>query len=348
MWRLRLRALATVFFAGGARSDRQKRGELLAAAACLALAFLLAVDAFRGARGLAADHWLALRPLHPGAAALLRLAGAAVCLSQVLRPTRSGPRHAALVLTLGVVALVAARDSLAYLGLLASGALVSRIPVPISLLVMAAALWPLTQRRRLPLRPQPGRRPPLLVVALGAGSLVAALTVAQMVGFGGTDYRRPADAVVVLGARVYRDGSPSLALADRLRTGCALVLEGQAPLLVLSGGPGDGPVHEVEAMRDMALACGLRPDQLRLDFEGHNTRRTAENLAAEAPELRRVLAVSHDYHLPRVRMAFDRAGVTAYTVPADETRTLVRLPYYMAREILAFWVYALAPGLARG
>ena len=101
-------------------------------------------------------------------------------------------------------------------------------------------------------------------------------------------------------------------------------------------------------MRDMALACGLRPDQLRLDFEGHNTRRTAENLAAEAPELRRVLAVSHDYHLPRVRMAFDRAGVTAYTVPADETRTLVRLPYYMAREILAFWVYALAPGLARG
>ena len=42
-------------------------------------------------------------------------------------------------------------------------------------------------------------------------------------------------------------------------------------------------------------------------------------------------------------MAFQRAGWKAYTVPARETRPLIGLPYYLAREVAAQWVYYLRP-----
>jgi len=50
--------------------------------------------------------------------------------------------------------------------------------------------------------------------------------VAQMICFGLTDYRRPADAIVVFGAGISPDGTPSLALCDRVRTGCLLYKQG--------------------------------------------------------------------------------------------------------------------------
>jgi hypothetical protein len=71
----------------------------------------------------------------------------------------------------------------------------------------------------------------------------------QVFCFGKTDYRRSADAIVVLGARAYASGKPSDALADRVRTACELYKEGLAPKLIFSGGPGDGAVHETEAMK---------------------------------------------------------------------------------------------------
>jgi len=56
---------------------------------------------------------------------------------------------------------------------------------------------------------------------------------------------------------------------------------------------------------------------------------------------KKILAVSHAYHLPRVKMTFWRNGQEVYTVPARETYTLTKMPYLMAREIVAFWVYHL-------
>jgi len=57
-------------------------------------------------------------------------------------------------------------------------------------------------------------------VLAGGLMLLAAFPLALMLFFGNTDYRRPADAVVVFGARVYASGKLSDALEDRIRTGC--------------------------------------------------------------------------------------------------------------------------------
>ena len=130
-----------------------------------------------------------------------------------------------------------------------------------------------------------------------------------------------------------------------MRTACALYHEGCAPLLLLSGGPGDGDVHETEAMQRLAARLGVPEHAIMLDRDGLNTLATVRNAGPQlaAADARSVLAVSHYYHLPRVKLTFDRAGIEAYTVPARQSRVLTKTPLFVAREIAALGVYYLRP-----
>ena len=51
----------------------------------------------------------------------------------------------------------------------------------------------------------------------------------------------------------------------------------------------------------------------------------------------------HYYPQPRVKLLFERAGVAAYTVPATMRRRLLKEPYFVAREVLAYYAALLAP-----
>jgi uncharacterized SAM-binding protein YcdF (DUF218 family) len=102
-----------------------------------------------------------------------------------------------------------------------------------------------------------------------------------------------------------------------------------------------GDVHETTAMRDFAIAAGVPADAIRLDRHGLNTAATVRHTAVLFDELNvtSAIAISHFYHLPRIKLAYQRAGRGVLTVPADERYTLTALPYYMAREIAAWWWY---------
>ena len=178
-----------------------------------------------------------------------------------------------------------------------------------------------------------------------AFACLVCFSLAQMFFFGKTDYRRPADAAVVLGARVYADGRPSDALADRVRTACQLYREGLVRRLVFSGGLGDGAIHETEAMKRMATALGVRAEDIWLDKAGVNTQATVRNTEAVFAQWHasRILVVSHAYHLPRIKLAYLRDGWDVFTVPAKESYLLRQMPYNMAREVAAMWVYYLRP-----
>ncbi|MBM4372150.1 MAG: YdcF family protein [Deltaproteobacteria bacterium] len=286
--------------------------------------------------------WVDLRPLPRGAGIALVAVAAAGLLAWALRPAASAWRCRA---TLGLVAtlgLFAAWDAVSFWRLLAAGALASRFPVPLSLAVggiLAGIAWAVLRARGLP----PPLRPGVLAGTLAA--LALGLPLAQMLCFGMTDYRRPADAIVVLGAAVRMDGTPSLALQDRVRTACALFHEGLAPRLLMSGGPGSGGHHEVDVMRALAIEEGIPPDAILLDPGGVNTGATAANLEEFAREegWGKILAVSHFYHLPRIKMAVSRRGLRVFTVPAQETRVLAKLPYFLLREVAALWAYYLGP-----
>jgi uncharacterized SAM-binding protein YcdF (DUF218 family) len=159
--------------------------------------------------------------------------------------------------------------------------------------------------------------------------------------FGMADYSRPADLIVVFGARTYADGTPSDALADRVRTECDLYHEGLAPIVVMSGGPGDGAVHETQAMMELAVSLGVPPEAILLEPLGLNTFATARNTAQlmQSRKATRLLAVSHFYHLPRIKLSFARQGIDASTVPARESYVLSKMPLLIAREVAALWVY---------
>src|SRR5438067_691584 len=122
-----------------------------------------------------------------------------------------------------------------------------------------------------------------------------------------------ADAIVVLGCRLFAGGRPSERLRRRMMLAVGLYREGVAPLIVMSGG-GTGPVAEAAVMRDLAREAGVPETAVLLETESRNT---FENAAYGARLLhavgkQRIVLVSDRAHLPRAARA-DRSspGVTA-------------------------------------
>ncbi len=251
----------------------------------------------------------------------------------------------------GLVLLLAMSvwNTVAYWGLLALGAIENPFPLPLSFFValLLYGVWWGTGVPQGRVEQHPSRWVRLAVVLAASGALPVLFPVAQMVFYGKTDYRRPADAAVVFGAAVWPGNRPSQALSDRVNTAIGLYHEGLVPKLLFSGGPSRSPeiIHEVAAMRQMALDAGVPDGDILLDAAGVNSYATVANTTRvfRREGWTRVLAVSHFYHLPRVKMTYARAGFPVFTVPAQEPRPLLKLPYYMAREVLALWYYTLRP-----
>jgi vancomycin permeability regulator SanA len=251
------------------------------------------------------------------------------------------PKRRTITTVLLVIAIAAAlANAVRYYAALARGDITTTLPIPLSLFVAAALvmiLWSggLLARREETGGLRPRRSTMYVAIAFIAASIL--FPIAQTVFFGVTDYRRPADVIVVFGARAYADGTLSSSLADRVNTGVELYRAGLAPRIVFSGGPGDGAIHETEAMRRAAMERGVPASAIALDPHGVNTEATVRNTARRGE---RILAVSHFYHLPRIKMTYQRYGVDAWTVPARAS-AVTPVAYNVARESVAFWAYYL-------
>ena len=287
--------------------------------------------------------WIDLRFVPPALANAFLLVSAICLIGFAICPPRVVWRQFLTIACVGVLGVVALVNTVEFYGLLARQALRAGMPIPLSLLVAAALGLILAASLRLP--GQTARARDLIPALAVCLACVVSFPVAQMFCFGKTDYRRPADVVVVLGARVYADGRPSDALADRVRTACQLYRDGLARRLILSGGPGDGSIHETEAMKQMAIRLGVKAEDIWLDAAGLNTQATVKNTESVFRQWHasRILVVSHAYHLPRVKLAYQRDGWDVYTVPARESYLLRQMPYNMAREVAALWAYYLRP-----
>jgi uncharacterized SAM-binding protein YcdF (DUF218 family) len=169
--------------------------------------------------------------------------------------------------------------------------------------------------------------------------------LAFILTYGPTNYAAPADCAVVLGAKAHADGTPSLALYDRTMAGVDLYRRGLVRKLVMSGAIDRraGGVSEPRVMRRVALEHGVSDADIIVDESGDDSWSTVCNVRemAEREGWTKVLLVSHYYHLPRLRLAADRAGLVARTVPCRQTRRLAREPYGIARECVALGYYYL-------
>jgi uncharacterized SAM-binding protein YcdF (DUF218 family) len=284
--------------------------------------------------------WIDLRFMPKLAGQLLLLAVGGLFVWHSLRPASGGWRRTLSLGAVAIVAVVAFLNAIAYYLIWDTGAIVPRSPVSLSLVV--AILLGLIWFSIIRPAPSPPRRASYAVIAGVSLAFVSGLPLLQMAFFGTTDYRRPADVVVVFGARVRSDGAASLTLANRVRTASELYREGLTQTIVMTGGIEPTGIDETIVMRDLAMRLGVPSEAIILDPGGHNTNASVANTVRVFRDngLDRILAVSQFYHLPRIKLAYARAGLDVWTVPA-RTRLVPRTWAIVAREIPAFWLYYL-------
>ncbi|MEP7218869.1 MAG: YdcF family protein [Bacteroidota bacterium] len=286
--------------------------------------------------------WIDLHPIPWRIGEMLLGLLSGVLIAYALRPRMRPWRRWLTIGVAGITGVVTLGNAIGFHILLARGDLPSAFPIPFSLFmtamigtIVAAIIGRIADTAAMQALP---------IAATVFVSLIV-FPLMQMLCFGRTDYRRPADAIVVLGARAYANGAPSLPLADRVRTACELYQQHLAPVLIFSGGDGDGAISEPESMRRMAIRLGVPESAIILDPKGVNTQATIDNTIPILRRIgaRRVMAVSHFYHLPRIKMAYQQEGREVLTVPARESRTLLAIPVYIGREVLGLWGYYLRP-----
>jgi len=173
--------------------------------------------------------------------------------------------------------------------------------------------------------PDPAAAPPrrrwarrLLIGVVALGVLVAAANLYLVGGARGSMVADPGAApvrpyAIVLGSRVYPDGSPGTELAARLEAALAVYRAGRAGKLIVSGRT-DAGYDEPHAMAAWLEARGVPPAALIIDGGGHRTAATMADAAALG--VRNTLVVSQAYHLPRALYLADHAGIAAVGVPA--------------------------------
>ena len=146
-------------------------------------------------------------------------------------------------------------------------------------------------------------------------------SLAVIDGYGLQDQAQPADAIVVLGSRVYPGGRPGPSLTRRTQHAVALYGRGLAPYIICSGGLGPAPPTEAEAACELAVRLGLPPAAVILEGQSHSTEENALYTAAlmRARGWTTAIVVSDGYHLYRADLLFRRAGVIAYVSPAQAT-----------------------------
>ncbi len=187
-----------------------------------------------------------------------------------------------------------------------------------------------------------------LVAFGGLGTVLAlAYTTSRILDQAGRDDRRPADAVVVMGAAQY-DGVPSPLYRARLDHAIELVRDGVAPHLVVTGGKATGDrTTEADAGRSYAMAHGISPDVILVERESRTTLQSIRGVAGVMHDagLTSAVLVSDPTHMLRVlRMASD-AGITAWGSPTRTSpleRDTVARADAVVHELGALGIYFLS------
>ena len=142
-----------------------------------------------------------------------------------------------------------------------------------------------------------------------------------------------ADCILVLGAGVREDGSPSLMLRERIETGVSLYRSGAAPKLLMSGDHGTKGYDEVNCMKSEALARDVPVEDIFLDHAGFSTYESVYRAKAIF-QAQKAVIVTQAYHLPRALYVARALGLDAVGVACDTQRYFGQL-YRDARELLA-------------
>ena len=121
--------------------------------------------------------------------------------------------------------------------------------------------------------------------------------------------------VIVLGAGVRSDGSPTLMLKDRLDTAIMLYKNEVADKLLMSGDHHTAGYDEVNVMKQYAIDAGVPSEDIFMDHAGLSTYDTM-NRAKNVFCLDKAIIVTQQYHLWRAVYLARSFDIDAVGVPA--------------------------------
>ena len=118
------------------------------------------------------------------------------------------------------------------------------------------------------------------------------------------------DAIVVLGAGLRADGTPSNMLEDRLKGAIELYKKGIAPKIILSGDCSGEDYDEVSSMKKFCIDNGVVESDIIRDDKGFSTYETMENVV-KTMGYKKIMVVTQKYHLYRSVYIARRMGADA-------------------------------------
>ncbi len=140
---------------------------------------------------------------------------------------------------------------------------------------------------------------------------------------------------IVFGAGLWRDGSPTPVLRDRVVTAAELYFAGKVEKLLLSGDNSEIYYNEPGAMRAYALELGVPEQDLVLDYAGRRTYDTCYR-ARDIFGVRQAILVTQSFHLPRALYTCEALEIDAVGVAADQRIYRPEsLAYWNLREVPA-------------
>ena len=155
---------------------------------------------------------------------------------------------------------------------------------------------------------------------------------------------RKSDCLIVLGAKVHEDGSPSTTLKDRCAAAADAYRNGVAPKVIACGGQGaDEPCTEAEVIRAELTRRGVPETAVLTEPDSADTRQNLENAQKLMAEngWKTCAIVTSDYHVQRALWIARDLGMTACGIPSPTGGTLKRFVKTRLRESVSWVLYRL-------
>ncbi len=140
---------------------------------------------------------------------------------------------------------------------------------------------------------------------------------------------------IVFGAGLWRDGSPTPVLKDRVATGVQLFKEGKVEKLLMTGDNSTIYYNEPAAMKAYAIELGMPESDIVLDYAGRRTYDSCYR-ALHIFQVNDAILVTQAFHQPRALWICHVIGLEAKGVIAS-TRPFSRwdVGYWQLREFPA-------------
>jgi SanA protein len=124
---------------------------------------------------------------------------------------------------------------------------------------------------------------------------------------------------IVFGAGLWRDGTPTPVLRDRVATAAELYFSGKVEKILMSGDNRFIYYNEPGAMYNYALELGVPDEAIVLDYAGRRTYDTCYR-ARQIFGVTEAILVTQQFHISRALYTCNKLGVNAIGVPADRRR----------------------------